>query len=202
MKSRQTARRLRCCRIHYVCVVSGSDIPKPTGDVEHVLRKPCPGRLGPAAGPGGTPSAGRDLGFRIRTLLAEPRLPLSRPGAPPGPGREEGLYSDHITAPAVQGRSPRSAERAISFLSRCRHQPLCTVTSRTRSASPPTRSSQGPWATLLPHPRALPEGSAACLSPQASSSYPGSALAPQLGLISFNQWTVEGGMARELGRRV
>ncbi|XP_046517198.1 neuronal PAS domain-containing protein 2 isoform X1 [Equus quagga] len=63
-----------------------------------------------------------------------------------------------------------------------RRQALCTVSSRTRCFSPPTRNSQGPWAMPRnPSPHALPEGSAACPSPQASSSHPGSALAPQLG---------------------
>lgn len=80
----------------------------------------------------------------------------------------------------------------LSFPSRCRRQPLCTASGRTRSFSPPTRHSQGPWATRHPPPRAQPEGSAAWLSPQASSSRPGSAPAPQSGHISFNQWTDKG----------
>ncbi|KAM9585470.1 neuronal PAS domain-containing protein 2 isoform 2-T2 [Trichechus inunguis] len=61
-----------------------------------------------------------------------------------------------------------------------RHQPLCRVSSRTRSFSPPTRTSKGPWATPhRPHrsPLTQREGSAVCRSRQASSSHHGSAVA-------------------------
>ena len=73
------------------------------------------------------------------------------------------------------------------------------MSSRTPSFSPPTRNSRGPWATQRRGPRAQPEGSAACLSPQASSSRPGSGRAPRLGHISFNQWTDEGAGSQGVG---
>lgn len=77
---------------------------------------------------------------------------------------------------------PEPTLEPFPFLSRYRCQPLCTASNKTRYFCPPTRSSQGPC-TLprSPSPYAHPAGSAACLSPQASSSRPGSAWAPRLG---------------------
>jgi hypothetical protein len=62
-----------------------------------------------------------------------------------------------------------------------RHQHLCTVSSRTRSFSPPSPSSREPWA-MQPHslhlrnPHAPPAGSAGCQSPKVSSSHQGNTL--------------------------
>ncbi|XP_029792999.1 neuronal PAS domain-containing protein 2 isoform X2 [Suricata suricatta] len=96
------------------------------------------------------------------------RLLLSQPIQPMMPG-------------SCDARQPSEVSRTGRQV-KYRRRPLCTVSSRTRYFSPPTRNRQGPWATPhRPSPHAHPEGSAACLSPRASSSRPGSALAPKLG---------------------
>lgn len=126
--------------------------------------------------------------------------------SPRSSGRGGGPFSlRRTTSPPQPFREgvpePQNLPGAGSFLSRCRCQPLCTVSSRTPSFSPPTRNSQGPWATQHRGPRAQPEGSAACLSPQASSSRLGSGWAPWLGHISFNQWTDEGAGGQGVGEK-
>lgn len=169
----QTACVLGVWPVNYLHVVSGSHIPKYI--VMHrscdPFRKPRPKAWSLAHCPKGTPSTGRELGFRIHSHLAGLRAPLFPTHPPP-----RSCYQETLPSPSHGGGGPQP----LSFLSRYRHQALCTVSSRTHSFSPPTRSSQGPWAT--PHPRsphALPEGSAASPSPRASSSHPGSALEPQ-----------------------
>lgn len=78
---------------------------------------------------------------------------------------------------------------------RCRRQPLCTVSNRTHYFSPPTRNSPGPWPTpRSPHPHAPLAGLAVCLSPQASSSHPGSASTPAGSHSALaNGWMTQGG---------
>lgn len=135
----------------------------------HLFGKPCPKAWSLAHWPKGTPTASRELGSKfIAIWLLLPHLPSSQ-----GPATTR---QHHSPSHGGESSSP------LSFLSRYRRQPLCTVSSGTRYFSPPTRNSQGPWATpRRPSPHALPEGSAAYLSPRASSSHPGSALAPQWG---------------------
>lgn len=134
------------------------------------------------------------------SLASEFNSPLSGRALDPillhAPSPQGSFLSPHHETPIREGEScgltpsplqlscgiPELPLEPFPFLSRCRCQPLCTVSSRTRYFCPPTRSSQGPCP--LPHspsPHAHPAGSAACLSPQASSSRPGSAQAPRLG---------------------
>ncbi|XP_070331198.1 neuronal PAS domain-containing protein 2 isoform X8 [Odocoileus virginianus] len=130
--------------------------------------------------PQGQPSPDFSHDRQLRLLLSQPIQPMM-------PG------SCDARQPSEVGRTGRQVK--------CRCQPLCTVSNRTPSFSPPTRNSQGPWATQRRGPRAQPEGSAACLSPQASSSRPGSGRAPRLGHISFNQWTDEGAGGQGVGEK-
>lgn len=88
-----------------------------------------------------------------------------------------------------------------------RHQHLCTVSSRTRSFSPPSPSSPGPWAMPpqpSPHslsPHALPAGSVGCQSPQVSSSHPDSALTLESRCSQLYQWKWGRGIAVGNGKK-
>lgn len=150
-------------------------------------------------GPEGAPTIGGELSFRIHPKVPLVPIPTTPPGlaratSPHMTPQERQPYS--LTQPAACPALPcktveeRTSEPPLKpfvlFFSRYRHQPLCTVSSRTRYFSPPTHNSQGPWATPnhpqhSPSPYVLPEGSAVCLSRQASSSRPDNAPALKSG---------------------
>lgn len=174
--------------------------------VEHqpTFREPVPQPGLKPMGPEGIPRAGRDAGFRVHSHLAELSFlssPSSHQGADPAPAPTPSRELESCTCPHLHGHPRGAAEphnllqSPFSLFRRCRRQPLCTVSNRTHYFSPPTRNSPGPWPTpRSPHPHAPLAGLAVCLSPQASSSHPGSASTPAGSHSALaNGWMTQGG---------